>query len=84
MNTVEAFKTALKGSNTSELEMSWNLKMQEMDFKALMAGEMQPSQEQENLMLKFIFKNSLIIHNSHIGNNGDRYEIRVNKIDPLI
>lgn len=81
----EVFKEALKNAPTSDLEMTWNLKVDEERYQGLISGEIKPTETEELIMHRFIFKMKQkipVIMKAH--HNGKEYEIRFDQIDPLV
>lgn len=83
---ITVFSETLEASDTTETEMSWNLKLQDGEIKSFLAGEIKPNDEQQLIMYRFIFKEKRKIPSrmKAIGPDGKNYSISVDLIDPLI
>lgn len=70
-NVIDVFKSVLAESNVSELEMSWNLKMSLERFKAILTGEKKCTDQEEQVMIRFIVKQNqdIMIYLTPNGNN---------------
>jgi len=55
-NVIDLFKSALAGSNMTELEMSWNLKVTEKRLQQILEGEKKYTDREEQIMIRFIVK----------------------------